>query len=138
VFKLFIRQSSRLEDSFSIGLQYQLGIEDDLTLTRVNGSTHQHTNRVINRQTFTTFHVHKATPEAIEKNLDPDQFAMPCSSYRDFKTGLFYAWQLWNMSNPIEGIIRFDDDKPIKGSNIIQLPLLLESDLLGLTQKVLD
>jgi hypothetical protein len=126
LFKLFIRQSAKLEDSFSIGLEYHCtpcGIDDYLTLMRVNGSTHQHTNKVINNQTFKTFHVHQATSEAIALNLQPEQFASPCSHYRDFRTALSYAWELWHISNPVESIIRFEDDNQLERGNIIQLPL---------------
>jgi len=125
-FKVFLRQSPKLEDSFSVGLTYKIEVGKDLVLMRINGSSHEHTNPIIDGAKFQGFHIHKATHEAISAGLSPDVFASLSYSYTDFSSALNYAWKLWNVANPVDKVFKLNyaTESSILKTCGTQLPLL--------------
>jgi hypothetical protein len=82
-FMIIVRKSQANFLDFSVILAYQLPESNRLfRLRRYNGNSHEHTN-VIEKNSFTTFHIHTATARYQKLGLKEDTYAEPTDRYRD-------------------------------------------------------
>lgn len=113
-FILYIRQNTfeGLEDDFSCGLSWVQPNGDNFTLTRYNGSSHNHPNRLEKDSTGFNNHIHKATERYIKANLKADGFAAVTDRYTDLDGALVCVLQDCN-------IVGLED----KLQNAVQIPI---------------
>lgn len=97
-FEIFIRQSEKFEERFSIGLRYILEKDDDIVLARYNGSQGQHVNKYTDGQIFSSFHKHFATEEAFQKGIKPEHTAR-VANYVNFSEALLRFFTELNFNN---------------------------------------
>lgn len=80
-FMIIVRKSQDNFLDFSVILAYQLPESNRLfRLRRYNGNSHEHTN-IIERDSFTTFHIHIATARYQELGRKEDTYAEPTDRY---------------------------------------------------------
>ena len=97
-FKVFFRQSVKLEEKFSIGLKLiRDDTEEDINLARYNG-IHQHVNKHSNGEIFDTFHKHFATEAAILKGIKAEHNAK-LANYVNFKGAILRFFKELNFEN---------------------------------------
>lgn len=87
-FVLYIRQNINDDDNFSCGLRLIQNGQEDITLTRYNGSNHTHTNTIENEQIDFECHIHQATEryQLIGKKID--SFALATTRYTDLRSAI--------------------------------------------------
>ena len=97
-FKIFFRQSIKLEEKFSVGLRFfSDDLSEDINLARYNG-IHEHTNKHTNGEIFNTYHKHFATEEAILKGVKAEHNAKP-ADYVNFKGAIIRFFKELNFEN---------------------------------------
>lgn len=97
-FQIFFRQSTRLEEKFSVGLKLLSDdTEDNINLVRYNG-IHTHTNRYSDGAIFDTYHKHFATEDAILKGIKAEHNAKP-ANYVNFKGAILKFFRELNFEN---------------------------------------
>ena len=89
-FELYKRQNLRegMEDDFSCGLSWIAPSGETLTLTRYNGPSHNHPNRIENEKLGYNCHIHVATEEYIKANLKAEGFAKITKEYNSVEGAL--------------------------------------------------
>lgn len=114
-FKVFFRQSIKLEEKFSIGLKLLIDdIDEDINLARYNG-IHTHTNKHSDGAIFDTFHKHFATESAISKGIKAEHTAIP-ANYITFKGAIIKFFKELNFENYHPFLKYFDisqNDEPL-------------------------
>jgi hypothetical protein len=79
-FRVILRQSEFNILDFSVILTYRPpGSNELFTLRRYNGRSHEHTNS-IEKQTFYSFHIHRATERYQELGSKEATYAEPCNN----------------------------------------------------------
>jgi hypothetical protein len=79
-FSLFVRQSTRLESSFSAGLIWHSG-DGTLVLMRCNGASHVHGNRLEKQEIRMLPHIHTATARYISIGKKDEGYAEATDAY---------------------------------------------------------
>lgn len=74
-FKLFVRQNKTDIEAFSCGLLWLPAGGESLILTRYNGSSHEHPNKLEGNKLSFICHIHQATERYLQANLKPEGFA---------------------------------------------------------------
>ncbi|MCX6151340.1 MAG: hypothetical protein NTX22_12490 [Ignavibacteriales bacterium] len=97
-FEIFIRQSEKFEERFSIGLMLIPPEEDNIILVRYNGVHGEHKNLFTDRKVYYSFHKHYATEEAILQEIKPEHTAKE-SNYVHFKGALIKFFEELNFIN---------------------------------------
>lgn len=97
-FEIFIRQSEKFEEKFSIGLCYIPEKDENIVLARYNGSHGMHINKFTDGQILTTFHKHFATEEAFQKEIKPEHTAR-VANYAHFSEALLRFFIELNFNN---------------------------------------
>lgn len=97
-FAIFLRQSTRLKSSFSVGLRL-LSSDTHVTLIRCNGSSHPHKNHIEKERFEAQCHVHIATERYLSIGRKDEGFAEPTDEYNDMRGALMYLMQRCNISN---------------------------------------
>lgn len=83
-FRLFIRQNLRIDTSFSCGLLFISPSGESLTLTRYNGSDHDHSNPLdASEKLLMTPHIHVATERYLAASRKAEHFAEATDRYID-------------------------------------------------------
>lgn len=88
-FAVFLRQSTRLKSSFSVGIRLLAG-QNSVTLMRCNGYNHPHTNHIENERFDPQCHVHIATERYLSAGKPDDGFAEPTTAYNDLAGAFIY------------------------------------------------
>jgi hypothetical protein len=81
-FRLFVRQNKTVSDDFSCGLQWLPAGSEELILTRYNGPSHRHPNRLEGDRLDFVCHIHRTTERYLRANLKPEAFAELTTAYR--------------------------------------------------------
>jgi hypothetical protein len=105
-FKVFFRQSIKLEEKFSVGLKLLTNEDEDINLARYNG-IHEHTNKHGDGAIFNTFHKHFATESAILKGIKAEHNAKP-ANYVNFKGAIVRFFKELNFQNYHQFLKHFD------------------------------
>lgn len=87
-FTLFLRQNVRLLESFSCGILYQAPNGTSITLTRYNGSDHEHGNPLDGQKLEPQCHIHVASARYMEAGRKSEHHATPTDRYADLNGAL--------------------------------------------------
>jgi hypothetical protein len=87
-FTLIIRQSTMVADSYSCGLVWHATPSHKLTLTRYNGSDHEHNNPLEGFAFDGACHIHRATERYITTGRKAEHYAEQTTRYNDVKEAL--------------------------------------------------
>lgn len=98
-FAVFVRQSTKFANSFSVGLLWHNG-EDSLVLMRCNGSSHVHENKLERETIRMVPHIHIATARYISIGKKSEGFAKPTSAYNSVEGALAVLLQRCNIRDP--------------------------------------
>lgn len=113
VFKVYLRQNLKIPEGFSCGLRLVLKSGDTITLTRYNGSDHEHGNPLDGGKPLPrACHIHRATQKYMLAGRKAEHFAETTDRY----SNLDGAFKALIFDCNISG---FDDNFDIK-----QIPLL--------------
>lgn len=82
-FVLYLRQNLRIKESFSCGLLYLHPSGDKVTLTRYNGSDHDHYNPLDGSRAIGCCHIHRATERYMTIGRKAEHFAEGTNRYSD-------------------------------------------------------
>ncbi|WPQ37779.1 DUF6978 family protein [Achromobacter xylosoxidans] len=96
-FALFVRQSTRLSASFSVGLRHLKG-EDSVTLMRCNGPSHPHRNHLEDERFGPHCHVHMATSRYLSVGKKDEGYAYITDAYTDVKGALGHLLSTCNVA----------------------------------------
>lgn len=96
-FAVFVRQSTRLSDSFSVGLRHLKG-EESLTLMRCNGPSHPHRNHLENERFEPQCHVHVATSRYLAVGKKDEGYAYATDAYTNVKGALGHLLTTCNVA----------------------------------------
>ena len=96
-FALFVRRSTRLSSSFSVGLRVLRG-EESITLMRCNGPAHAHRNHLEDETFGLECHIHVATARYINAGRRDEGFAERSSHYSTVDEALAYMLERCNIS----------------------------------------
>lgn len=88
-FTIFLRQSTRLKSSFSVGIRLLAG-QNSVTLMRCNGYNHPHRNHIENDRFDPQCHVHIATERYLSIGKPDEGFAEPTTAYQDLGGAFIY------------------------------------------------
>lgn len=80
-FALFVRQSTVMPDSFSVGLRWLPKSGEDVMLIRFNGPNHPHSNALEGERFEFVCHVHQATERYLAAGKKDEGFAVQSSDY---------------------------------------------------------
>lgn len=80
-FALFVRQSTVLPESFSVGLRWLPKSGEDVMLIRFNGPSHPHSNTIEGERFEFVCHVHQATERYLAAGKKDEGFAVPSGDY---------------------------------------------------------
>ena len=105
-FTLFTRQSTKLADGYTAGLQWHAKSGDDVMLMRCNGSDHPHANPLEFERLDFQCHIHIATERYIAANKKVEQYATSTTAYRSVEGALHHITQLAH----IEGLTTAPDE----------------------------
>jgi len=104
VFSVFMRKSKDMESLFSIGLKVEANFSSNgsrtpigITILRCSGS-HEHTNRIKNKDTFDDFHVHILEDQQYIQGQDKPVDAETTRAYNNFNTALYHFLERCNIS----------------------------------------
>lgn len=88
-FTVYLRQNLKLPESFSCGLRYQLHTGEELTLTRYNGSDHEHSNPLDGHSRIAAeCHIHKATYRYLAAGRKAEHYAERTTRYHNLDGAL--------------------------------------------------
>lgn len=87
-YTLYLRQNTRLPSSFSCGLSFTHPQAGTVTLTRYNGSDHQHSNTLDGSYFEYCCHIHTASERYAQAGRKPEHFALPTDRYSDLEGAL--------------------------------------------------
>lgn len=79
-FRVYLRQSDRLEYAFSCGVVLETD-GGQISLCRYNGSDHQHRNDIEGEKFAFRCHIHRTTKRYIDRGLKSDKYAEPTDRY---------------------------------------------------------
>lgn len=101
-YNLYLRQNYKpgMSDDFSCGLSWIMSDGESFTLTRYNGMSHIHFNKIEREKLSFVFHIHKATQRYLEETGIADGYAEESSGYSTLNEALFFLIQNCN----IEGL----------------------------------
>jgi hypothetical protein len=97
-FALFVRQSTVMHESFSAGLRWLSKTGESVTLIRMNGSSHPHTNKIEAERFDPTCHIHMATERYIAAGKKDEGYAEPTSEYKTSKGALHNLVKICNIT----------------------------------------
>lgn len=81
---IYLRCSKENIFDFSCGLAFiPKGIKEPFMLTRYNGKSHEHTNRLEREAPFFDFHIHQTTDRYQRSSHRDDHYAAPTNRYTD-------------------------------------------------------
>lgn len=89
-FEIFVRQSTRIPESFSCGLMWLPTSGDRVILIRYNGMSHPHENPLEGDGFEYHCHIHRATQRYIAANRKAESFAEKTDKYRTVKGALYW------------------------------------------------
>lgn len=95
-FALFVRQSTKREESFSVGLR--LLSDDGVTLIRCNGASHPHRNHLEGERFEPQCHIHTTTARYLAYGRKNEGFAEPTSAYQEVQGALKHIIERCNIS----------------------------------------
>ena len=98
-FVLFTRQSTVIQDGFSVGLRWRSKTGEEVILIRCNGADHPHVNSLEHEQFDSQFHVHRATEKYILAGKRSEGRAVPTDTYRTLAGALHEVVRLANISD---------------------------------------
>jgi hypothetical protein len=81
-FKIFVRQNKTVADDFSCGLMWVSPGGESMILTRYNGSSHEHPNKLEKQTISFDCHIHLATERYIKASMKPESYATRTSAYK--------------------------------------------------------
>lgn len=85
-FRVYVRQNMRIPDGFSCGLLYLAPSGEPVTLTRYNGSDHEHANPLDGGGPMpAACHIHKATERYMQAGRKAEHFAESTDRYSDLE-----------------------------------------------------
>lgn len=89
-FRVFVRRNVRLPDGFSCGLLYITPSGETVTLTRYNGSDHEHSNPLEGGGALPrACHIHRATEKYMQAGRKAEHFAETTQRYTDVSGALY-------------------------------------------------
>ena len=113
-FRVYVRQNLRIPEGFSCGLLYVSQYGEPVTLTRYNGSDHEHANPLDGGIPMpAACHIHRATERYMAAGRKAEHFAETTDRYSDLEGAL----QALILDCNIQGL---SDNSP----DDTQLPLL--------------
>lgn len=88
-FRVYLRQNLRIPEGFSCGLLYVPQAGEPVTLTRYNGSDHEHANPLEHGAPMpAACHIHRATERYMQAGRKAEHFAQTTDRYRDLAGAL--------------------------------------------------
>jgi len=112
-FKVFARQNKTVNDDFSCGLMWVSPGGESMILTRYNGSSHEHPNKIEKNKISYDCHIHLATERYIKANMRPESFATKTDAYKTCEGALHSLVTEWNITGietkPDHPEFRFDE-----------------------------
>jgi len=88
-FKVYVRQNLRIPEGFSCGLLYLPVSGESVTLTRYNGSDHEHTNPLDDSERMVpSCHIHRATERYMRAGRKAEHYAEATTRYTDLAGAL--------------------------------------------------
>ncbi|MBI2270299.1 MAG: hypothetical protein HYU69_08075 [Bacteroidetes bacterium] len=105
--EVFIRQSEKFEERFSIGLKYISKEDEDFNLVRYNGEHKDHTNKFSDGKKIESFHKHFAKEEIIAKGIRAEHHSRE-ADYVTFKGAILHFFKELNFTNYKEYLKIFD------------------------------
>ena len=88
-FRVYVRQNMRIPEGFSCGLLYLAPSGEPVTLTRYNGSDHEHANPLDGGGPMpAACHIHKATERYMQAGRKAEHFAESTDRYSDLEGAL--------------------------------------------------
>ena len=87
VFEVFMRLNTQFPHIFSIGLRYKSD-QGTFTLCRYNGK-HQHRNKIVDKNVFDDFHIHKLFDRQLSDNSSANMDAQTTTRYITFNEALY-------------------------------------------------
>lgn len=97
-FALFVRQSTMLSESFSVGLRWLPKSGEDVTLARFNGPSHPHSNAIEGQRFEFVCHIHQATERYLAAGKKDEGFASPTQDYKTLNGALHSLVKRYNIS----------------------------------------
>jgi len=88
-FRVYVRQNMRIPEGFSCGLLYLAPSGEPVTLTRYNGSDHEHANPLDGGGPMpAACHIHKATERYMQAGRKAEHFAEATARYSNLEGAL--------------------------------------------------
>lgn len=88
-FRVYVRQNMRIPEGFSCGLLYLAPSGEPVTLTRYNGSDHEHANPLDGGGPMSAAcHIHKATERYMQAGRKAEHFAEATARYSNLEGAL--------------------------------------------------
>ncbi|RYH23133.1 MAG: hypothetical protein EON54_24975, partial [Alcaligenaceae bacterium] len=88
-FQMYVRENLRIPDGYSCGLLFLHPSGEKVTLTRYNGSDHEHSNPLDSGAPIPfQCHIHRATERYIEAGRKAEHYAETTDRYSDFAGAL--------------------------------------------------
>ncbi|MDD3593945.1 MAG: hypothetical protein PHX18_04895 [Candidatus Gastranaerophilales bacterium] len=101
-FKVHLRKNKKFSENFSVILSYFAPeLNKDIFLVRYNGSHGIHKNKIIDDEVLGSFHIHKATSEALREGYNAECWAFESNDYKTFEEAVTRFWQDMNIQDDI-------------------------------------
>lgn len=91
IFEVYMRRNLRegMEDDFSCGISWIAPNGEILTLSRYNGSSHDHPNHLEQTRVGYNYHIHTATERYIKANKKAEGYAEATTRYNSVQGALY-------------------------------------------------
>ncbi len=107
------RKNEKFSENFSIILEYNnQELQKRIILLRYNGAHGYHKNKIIDDNEFESFHIHRATNEAIKQGYNPECWAYATKDYTTFEEAATKFWQDIKIQDDIDKF--FKDYKAVQ------------------------
>ena len=101
------RKNQKFSENFSIILAYNnQELQKEMILLRYNGVHGYHKNKIIDYKEFDSFHIHKATSEAIKQGYNAECWAYDTKDYTTFEEAATKFWQDIKIQDDIDKFFR--------------------------------
>ena len=101
-FQVYMRQHKKQTDNFSCGLSFLQKDGSHFTLTRYNGSSHNHRNELENIRLGYVCHIHKATEKYIDKGMKAEGYAESTDRYNNLMDAFICLCEDCNISHSFQ------------------------------------
>lgn len=89
-----LRKNVKFSEHFSVVLSYYCEeLQRNIILLRYNGVHGYHKNRIIDDKDFASFHIHRATSEAISKGYNAECWAYETKEYTTLEEAVVKFWE---------------------------------------------